>query len=70
MTLDKWLTARGMTNEQFAGKLNSNGETVRRYRKGLRWPDRETMLKIFAATGGQVTANDFCGIHIDQSAAA
>jgi hypothetical protein len=37
-------------------------ETVRRYVKGTRIPEREVMEKIALATACKVTANDFYGI--------
>ncbi|MGQ2942897.1 MAG: helix-turn-helix domain-containing protein [Blastomonas fulva] len=71
MTLDNWMTERGMSNAQFAPQIDTTPEAVRRYRKGLRIPDKETMLKIGSVTAGNVTANDFFGMtSVKQDAAA
>jgi len=52
-----------LTNGEFGRRINVAAETVRRYRAGERWPDREQMQSIVAATDGAVRPNDF--LHSD-----
>lgn len=62
MTLNDYLRKAQITRAQFAETLDVSYETVRRYLDGSRIPDRDNMVKIAAATGCKVTANDFFGI--------
>jgi DNA-binding transcriptional regulator YdaS (Cro superfamily) len=62
MTLEDWMAGRDLTVPDFARTLGRSPEAVRRYIKGDRIPDRETMLAIARETSGEVTANDFFGI--------
>jgi transcriptional regulator with XRE-family HTH domain len=59
MTLDQYLRDNDMTNAAFGRLIGVAGETIRRYRNGTRWPDRETMAAIYEATRHEVSANDF-----------
>lgn len=59
MTLDSYLTERGITTAEFAKRIETSFEAVRRYRAGLRVPERGVMQKIVNATGGAVSPNDF-----------
>ena len=60
MTLDQWLQANDVTESDFAKRISSSQASVNRYRKG-RIPEPKVMRRIFAATGGAVTADDFYG---------
>lgn len=59
MKLDDWLKASGVTVENFAEDIGHKPQTVYRYILGHRLPKKETFRKIFLATGGKVTPNDF-----------
>ena len=62
MKLPDYLAQHGLSEGAFAEAIGCSREAVRRYCKGERIPDRETMPKIADATQGSVTANDFFGI--------
>lgn len=62
MKLSDYLAQKGLTEAEFADRIGSSREAVRRYCKGTRIPDREKMAKIALATACEVTANDFFGI--------
>ena len=62
MTLQDWREGEGLTRAALAEKIGGTAESVRRYEKGLRVPDRETMPLIVEVTSGAVTPNDFFGI--------
>lgn len=62
MTLKEFLTEAQIDRHQFAARINVSSESVRRYVKGERIPDKEIMGRIALATGGKVTANDFFGL--------
>lgn len=69
MKLKDWLDREEISNATFAAKIERTSEAVRRYASGERVPDKETMPKIFDATGGAVTANDFFDLGSEASAA-
>ena len=62
MTLQEFLAQASLDRHQFAARINVSPETVRRYLKGERIPDKIVMGRIAIATDGQVTANDFFGM--------
>jgi transcriptional regulator with XRE-family HTH domain len=62
MTLDQWLRDQGMTEAEFARRIECAQATVNRYRQRQRMPSPEKMRRIWQATEGAVTANDFAGI--------
>ncbi|CAO3351883.1 helix-turn-helix domain-containing protein [Azospirillum palustre] len=62
MTLDDWLNRTATKEEAFAALIGTSQATVNRYRHGRRVPRPAVMARIAAATGGQVTANDFHGL--------
>jgi transcriptional regulator with XRE-family HTH domain len=62
MKLSDYLTAKSITRFDFAQMIDRSPEAVRRYMKGERKPEPETMLRIAEITEGEVTANDFFGI--------
>lgn len=60
MTLDEYLIEKELTNAAFGARIGVTGETVRRYRNGERWPDRDQWQRIIEETNGVVTPNDDC----------
>lgn len=63
MTLDQYIAANGMTNAAFAELIEVDQSTVYRMRQpNGQVPSRDIMVRIFAATGGKVTPNDFFGV--------
>jgi DNA-binding Xre family transcriptional regulator len=61
MTLDQYLTERGIKEADFAAMIDVTQSTVNRLRKG-QVPNKDLMAAIFVKTGGAVSANDFFGI--------
>ena len=59
MRLSDYLKAEGMTLAQFGSQIGISASTVHRYATGLRVPKPEVMSRVFAATDGRVTPNDF-----------
>ena len=62
MKLGDYLKEQNIPRAKFAEHIGVSEETIRRYVKGTRIPERETMEKIALATACKVTANDFFGI--------
>ncbi len=62
MKLADYLTDNSLSDAAFARAIGVERQAVGRYKSGERFPERPILLKIFDATGGQVTANDFAGI--------
>lgn len=61
MTLDHYLTERGIKEAEFAELIGVKQSTVNRLRKG-QIPGKELMAAIFENTEGAVRADDFFGI--------
>ena len=61
MTLSAYLKTAQLNDAQFGRIIGVPRQYVQRYRTGTK-PTTEIMEKIFTATGGKVTANDFFGI--------
>lgn len=59
MKLRTYLGIKGLSQRAFAKRLDVKPITVWRWCHGHRLPDRASMQRIFEATGGQVSANDF-----------
>ena len=59
MRLDEYISNIGLTQAAFAREINESPQTIGRYVKGVRIPEEDAMKKIFFATNGKVTANDF-----------
>ena len=59
MKLSDFLSTHCKTEAQFAAEAGISREMVNRLKNGRVWPSRETAGKIFDATEGKVTANDF-----------
>jgi hypothetical protein len=62
MTLAEHLKRVGKSPEAFAPEVGTTGQSIRRYLAGQSVPRREMMMRIFEATGGSVTADDFFGL--------
>lgn len=64
-----WRKAHGLTLAQLAGRIGKDPATLSRYESGARFPsDRETLLKIHAATG--LTPNDIYDVPAKERRAA
>jgi transcriptional regulator with XRE-family HTH domain len=59
MTLSDYLAREEQSIGAFAARLGVSHETVRRYVRGVRAPDLETMRKIARLTRGKVQPNDW-----------
>ena len=57
--LDKWLTNNSLTRQLFAKKIKISTATLSRYLSGDRIPKQEIMEKIFRATKGSISPDDF-----------
>lgn len=70
MTLDQYLSDRPETETAFSLRIGADQSTVHRLRKAGQIPGKDTMARIFEATDGNVTANDFFGIQAPDARAA
>lgn len=59
MTLADYMTAKKLTDAEFAALVGVNRSTISRLRRLNQRPSFETMAAITQATRGKVTANDF-----------
>jgi len=59
MKLRDWLTTNKKSDQYLADRLGVHRMTIWRYRTGETTPDKDMLNRIFAETGGAVTANDF-----------
>ena len=62
MTLKKWLRLYKITSPEFALQTKIARESMWRYSEGQRIPPKKQMLRIYRATNGSVTPNDFYGV--------
>lgn len=62
MKLDSFLALNAVKQNEFAEKIGENSVCVNRYCLGTRIPRPEVMRKIYVATNGAVTPNDFYGL--------
>jgi len=62
MKLATYLENEKLTDAAFARLIGVERQAVGRYKVGDRFPETPILLKIYEATAGQVTANDFAGI--------
>jgi transcriptional regulator with XRE-family HTH domain len=70
MKLGEWLSSKGLSQQAFADGAGISQGAVAKFVLGQRIPHKLTMRKIFVATDGQVTANDFHGQHQDAACQA
>lgn len=59
MTLAEYLDTTGTTATALAEAIGKTQAAVSRYANGKRFPDKETILRIEAATGKRVSAIDW-----------
>lgn len=62
MTLAEYLEETRESYADFARRIGSTRQAVRRYAVEGRVPEPKAMQRIVFATGGKVTANDFFGM--------
>lgn len=62
MKLEKYLATNAVTQKEFAEQIGEKPVVITRYCNGQRIPRAEIMVKIFKATNGAVTPNDFYDI--------
>jgi transcriptional regulator with XRE-family HTH domain len=62
MTLDEYLVYAGVTAGEFAQRLGCSVQTIYKYRRNQRFPNREVQRQIYELTGGKVTPNDWVGV--------
>ena len=62
MKLERWIEANGHDEAAFAVLIGTTEMAVRRYCRGDRIPAKEQMQRIWQATNGDVTPNDFYGL--------
>lgn len=68
MTLLDWLRENSVTLTEFAHQAQiSRVQYVWKYVKGTAIPSAPNMMKIFKATNGSVTPNDFYGLGTDNA---
>lgn len=54
-TLDKWMSAKCMTNDDAAEVLETTPATISRVRRGLQWPSRALAQRIADKSKGRIT---------------
>ena len=59
MKLADYLTAEKLSEAEFASRVGITRETVNKLKNGQIWLSAETAERIFNATDGMVTPNDF-----------
>ena len=69
MKLSDYLEAEGISQGEFATKAGVSHTAVSRALSGDRLPGRNVMERIFRATGGRVTPNDFFNLNGSMEAA-
>jgi hypothetical protein len=62
MTLREYLKEKKMGVTAFSRKIGLNQSMITQWNNEKKLPNKENMKKIFLATGGLVTPNDFYGI--------
>lgn len=67
-SLGEWIKRSGLTHEQFGELIGRDHSAVGRYIRGERMPNPTTLRRIFQATKGEVSANDFALIEVEGAA--
>jgi transcriptional regulator with XRE-family HTH domain len=62
MKLLDYLKSENLTLTAFAKRIGAGYTTVQQWATGTKLPRKPMMQKIFEATGGAVTPNDFCDL--------
>ncbi|MET4734779.1 hypothetical protein ABIE64_003518 [Thalassospira sp. MBR-102] len=68
MKLSEWLKATKTKKIEFAARIGVSPSMVTRLCDGSQMPNVETAHRVWAATGGAVTPNDFYGFVIIKAA--
>lgn len=68
MTLKEYIETGNQSIASMAYTLGVSEHAVHKWVYGQRTPTRNLMVKIFDATGGQVTPNDFFGVGQERAA--
>jgi transcriptional regulator with XRE-family HTH domain len=69
MQLAIYLEQNNISDSDFADQIGVERQAVYRYRSGQRFPEKTILHKIFEATNGAVTANDFAGLPVAEATA-
>jgi transcriptional regulator with XRE-family HTH domain len=59
MTLTEYLDQNNMTESEFGALIDRSQSAVNKLKNSKRRPDWETLDRIYKATKGEVTPNDF-----------
>lgn len=59
MNLSTYLDANGMTEAEFAARVGVSRTQINKLKHGRAWLSDDVAARIFDATDGQVTPNDF-----------
>lgn len=62
MNIDSYIRSNGITATEFATRCGISPSNISKYRAGKLIPTQDVMRRIYDATGGAVTANDFYGL--------
>lgn len=66
MTLEDYLCKNGLKPHEFALRIDTSREAVRRYVSGERLPRPDIMARIVAATGGAVTDSEILRAYMEK----
>ena len=67
MTLDQYLSFTATSRRVFAERIGVSQVSITRYLAGSRLPRPDEMRRIYDATGGMVSADDFYGFRISRT---
>jgi transcriptional regulator with XRE-family HTH domain len=65
MNLREYLASKGQTAAEFGKATGQSEHAVKKWLREERIPSKDAMAAIFRETGGEVTANDFHGQHVE-----
>ena len=69
MKLASWLDINGLSDAEFARQVGVERQTIGRYKFGERFLKPDLLTKIYKATEGNVSANDFAGLSASKNSA-
>lgn len=69
MNLKEYLTGKSMTETAFAEEIGVAQVTVNRWVRGERFPEPEMIMRVAAATNGEVSVSDWYGTRAAKAAA-
>lgn len=64
MQIDDYLAREGINAAEFAVRIGLSAASLSRIRRGEQMPGRDTLQRIFDATGGDVSPNEVIGIRL------